>query len=210
MKLRNVVLSLVFKNRFYQKCKMAWMRRWNKLKLWANGVTYGEGLDIANYFYLNKAENTHLEIGKKFCMRSGGGLNILGCNIFSGIQLNKGAIIKIGDNVGMSNIVLWSYRAIEIGNNVKIGSGTILLDSNAHSSDFVKRRISKDDQADVVSKKIVIEDDVLIGTRCIVMKGVTIGARSIIAAGSVIIKNIPPDSIAGGNPCKVIKRINET
>lgn len=58
------------------------------------------------------------------------------------------------------------------------------------------------------SAPIVIEDDVLIGTRCIILKGVTIGARSIIAAGSVVTKSIPADCIAGSNPCKVIKQLD--
>ena len=55
---------------------------------------------------------------------------------------------------------------------------------------------------------IVIEDDVLIGTRCIILKGVTIGARSIIGSGSVVVKSIPADCIAAGNPCKIIRYIN--
>ena len=54
-----------------------------------------------------------------------------------------------------------------------------------------------------------IYNDVLIGTRCIILKGVTIGARSIIGSGSVVVKTIPADCIAAGNPCKVIKYINE-
>lgn len=58
------------------------------------------------------------------------------------------------------------------------------------------------------ASSISIEDDVLIGTCSIILKGVTIGARSIIAAGSVVTKSIPADCIAGGNPCKVIRYIN--
>lgn len=58
------------------------------------------------------------------------------------------------------------------------------------------------------TSSISIEDDVLIGTCSIILKGVTIGARSIIAAGSVVTKSIPADCIAGGNPCKVIRYIN--
>ena len=59
------------------------------------------------------------------------------------------------------------------------------------------------------SKPIVIEDDVLIGTRCIILKGVTIGARTIIGSGSVVTKSIPADCIAAGNPCQVIKSNND-
>ena len=54
---------------------------------------------------------------------------------------------------------------------------------------------------------IVIEDDVWIGAHSIILKGVTIGARSIIGAGSIVTKDIPCDCIAAGNPCKVKKKL---
>lgn len=59
------------------------------------------------------------------------------------------------------------------------------------------------------SKAIVIGDDVLIGANSMVLKGVTIGARSVIGAGSVVTCNIPDDVIAAGNPAKVIKILRE-
>ena len=51
------------------------------------------------------------------------------------------------------------------------------------------------------------EDDVMIGARCIILKGVVIGARSVIGAGAVVTRSIPADCIACGNPAKIIKRI---
>ena len=83
------------------------------------------------------------------------------------------------------------------------------MDYRVRSSNEQIDKISKD----ILTAKtapIVIEDDVLIGTRCIVLKGVTIGARSIIGSGSVVTKSIPADCIAAGNPCKVIRFINVT
>ena len=56
---------------------------------------------------------------------------------------------------------------------------------------------------------MVIEDDAFIGMNCIILKGVTIGARSIVAAGSVVTKSIPADCVAGGNPAKVIKYLSK-
>ena len=56
------------------------------------------------------------------------------------------------------------------------------------------------------SAPIEIEDDVWVGAHSIILKGVTIGARSIIGAGSVVTKSIPADCVAAGNPCKVIKQ----
>ena len=66
---------------------------------------------------------------------------------------------------------------------------------------------SNDSQTCVQSAPVTIEDDVWIGTNCIILKGVTIGARSVIGAGSVVTKNIPADCIAAGNPCRVIGKI---
>ena len=57
------------------------------------------------------------------------------------------------------------------------------------------------------SAPVVIEDDVWVGAHCIILKGVTIGARSIIGAGSVVTKSIPADRVAAGNPCRVIKNL---
>ena len=74
--------------------------------------------------------------------------------------------------------------------------------------DYAIRRDSNIDSPNAHSQPIVIEDDVLIGTRCIILKGVTIGARSVIGAGSVVTKSIPEDCIAAGNPCKVIRCIS--
>ena len=82
----------------------------------------------------------------------------------------------------------------------------MLLDTDSHNLNFMLRR--KGGTGIPITKPIVIEDDVLIGARSIVLKGVTIGARSIIGAGSVVTKSIPADCIAAGNPCKVIRYIN--
>ena len=116
--------------------------------------------------------------------------------------MRKDAHVIIGNNVGMSSTVIRACKRIEIGNHVKIGANCILIDTDSHSKNYLVRRGQYTDWGE--SSPIIIEDDVFIGANCIVLKGVTIGARSIIAAGSIVTKNIPPDSIAGGNLAKVI------
>lgn len=88
------------------------------------------------------------------------------------------------------------------------------MDSDAHNLDYRIRaskelidKISKD-ALTAKTSPIVIEDDVLIGMRCIILKGVTVGARSVIGSGSIVTKSIPSDCIAAGNPCKVIRLLN--
>jgi len=60
----------------------------------------------------------------------------------------------------------------------------------------------------VVTKQISIADDVWIGANCVVTAGVTIGKHAVIGAGSVVTKDIPPFSVAVGNPARVIKKYN--
>lgn len=114
-----------------------------------------------------------------------------------------GAQIIIGDNVGISGSTISSSQCIKIGNNVLIGSGCIICDSDAHpikSSD-------RNNHTKTKSLPITIEDNVFIGARCIILKGVTIGRGSVIGAGSVVTRNIPPQCIAAGNPINIIKPI---
>ena len=80
------------------------------------------------------------------------------------------------------------------------------MDSDCHSLNYLDRREGSIDQKNKRCKGIVIENDVLVGAYTIILKGVHIGARSVIGAGSVVTKDIPADCIAAGNPCKVIDR----
>ncbi len=80
------------------------------------------------------------------------------------------------------------------------------MDSNAHSLNAGLRRDYNSDMKHKVDAPIVIEDDVFIGMNSIILKGVTIGARSVIGAGSVVTRSIPADCVACGNPAVVIKK----
>lgn len=104
----------------------------------------------------------------------------------------------------MSSTRLWIHESARIGTNVKIGGCVLITDTDAHPMDYVARRSSNDGTK---SAPVVIEDDVWVGAHCIILKGVTIGARSIIGAGSVVTKSIPADCVAAGNPCRVIKNL---
>lgn len=119
-----------------------------------------------------------------------------------------GGDLTIGNNSGFAQSSIICTKSIKIGNNVKIGAGCLIMDSNFHSLNYIQRRLRSTDSINAKQLPVVIEDDVFIGARCIINKGVHIGARTIICSGSVVISNIPADCIAGGNPCKVIKKIN--
>lgn len=123
------------------------------------------------------------------------------------IRIGKKGKLSIGNNCGFNGVLIHATNSISIGNYVIVGGGTRIYDTNYHDLDWKGRRNPKQGEG-TKTAPVIIEDDVFIGTNCIIGKGVTIGARSIIAAGSVVVKDIPADCIAGGNPCKLIRSLN--
>lgn len=109
------------------------------------------------------------------------------------------SLISIGDNCSFSGVSIWSFKSINIGNNVRVGANCVIMDGDAHQND----------PRAGVNSPIVIEDNVWIGTNVIVLKGVTIGKNSLIGAGSIVTKDIPANVVAAGNPCRVVKQLDE-
>jgi acetyltransferase-like isoleucine patch superfamily enzyme len=109
----------------------------------------------------------------------------------------KNAKISIGENCGFNAAVISAIISIEIGNNVKIGFNTTIIDYDGHSI--------FDHQKSGNCLPIVIKDNVFVGMNVAILKGVTIGEGAVIGANSVVTSNIPPNVIAAGNPCSIIK-----
>lgn len=165
-----------------------------------------------NFMVLGKVDlilgkRSKITIGNNFALLSGSMHNSIGRNMQSCIRVDDDAEIEIGNNVGMSNVSIWSKMSIKIGDNVKLGADTIILDSDMHSLDYLERRVVKTDSVNAKKSPIVIGDDVFIGARSIITKGVSIGNQSIIAAGSIVSRSIPEKEIWGGNPVVFIKKI---
>ena len=182
-------------------------RIYNLIKFRLYGVKFGKGMCVHGNIGLKIKKSGNFVIGDKFYYSSGRHINPLARNIQGNITINEGAEVVVGNNVCMSGTVIRCHKYIEVGNYVHIGAGTVLLDSDGHSLNFEDRRVFERDMSNKKNQPITIEDDVLIGMNCIIMKGVTIGERSVIGAGSVVTKSIPADCIAAGNPCKVIKSL---
>lgn len=110
--------------------------------------------------------------------------------------------IEIGNNVSIeNNCSLYGQGGIKIGNNVMIASYIHIISQDHNFSELDK---PVRDQG-INCKNIYIEDDVWIGINSVILKGVTIGRGSVVGAGSIVTKDIPPYSIAVGNPARVIK-----
>lgn len=122
------------------------------------------------------------------------------------LDTRRGGRIVIGDGSGLSSPVISSMVGVTIGKYCKIGGNARIFDHNFHGLDPDKRRMVKG-YGDERPKPITIEDDVFIGTNAIILKGTHIGARSVVAAGSVVFGlHIPPDSLVKGNPAVICER----
>ncbi len=110
------------------------------------------------------------------------------------IILFKGSTLKIGNSFLNSNCKIRCHKSITIGDDCAISHDLTIMDSNAHSLNGDKKTLP-----------VVIKNHVWIGTRVTILSGVTVGEGAVIAAGSVVTKDVPPNTVVGGNPAKVIK-----
>lgn len=199
-------------SRIYPVLREFFYKYWNRLYFSLLGIEYGKNLLVNNKVYIRGLGM--MKIGDDFRFTSGDSINPICRNLRGAIYLGKSvARIEIGDRVGISSACLWANERIIIGNDVNIGGDSIIIDNDAHPLDYIQRR--RNYYKETGSKKkiptaaIIIENDVWIGARCIILKGVHIGARSIIAAGSIVVNDIPQDVVAAGNPCRVIKKLKK-
>ena len=149
-------------------------------------------------------------------------------------QVLKEMLGSVGTKVSIGHSFICDYgRNIHIGNNVTVNTGCTFVDCNritignnvliapnvqiytaTHSIELNERLtpMETDEGIEYIRHTYAlpgtIEDGCWIGGGVIILPGITIGKGSVIGAGSVVTKNIPPDSLAAGNPCKVIRKIN--
>ncbi len=147
------------------------------------------------------------KIGNGFKMNNGFLGNTIGVSKCSFTVLD-GANLEIGDNVGISSVIISVHKSVFIGDNVKLGAGTCIYDSDFHSLDYMDRRTPYSDKKNSKSKEVFIDSDVFVGAGSTILKGVNIGKNSIIGAQSVVSRDIPSNEIWAGNPARFLRKIS--
>ncbi|GIN09783.1 hexapeptide transferase [Shouchella clausii] len=112
--------------------------------------------------------------------------------------------IEIGENTRIHGTCINAYKSITIGKNCLIAGNCTIIDCNRHELHFdnPKKRLQNSN----IAHSVVIEDNVWIGANCIILPGVTLGEGCAVAAGSIVTKDVPPYSLVGGNPAKLIRQ----
>lgn len=193
--------SYNFVTRNYSNILNYFVTKYVYLKCLIQDVKLGSGCFFIGNIKFKVGNGGSIEIGNKCKFISSKTANSIGinhrCILSATPAICDNCILKIGNNCGFSGTSIWCFESIIIGDNVRCGANTLIIDGDAHF----------DDPRTSPPKPIIIKDNVFIGANVIVKKGVTIGENTVVGMNSVVTKDLPPNSIAVGNPCKVIRQL---
>lgn len=114
---------------------------------------------------------------------------------------------QVGDNTFIGHACSFSIaERVSIGRDCLLAAGVAVMDMDGHPLDAAERRAGRPTPSEQISA-VTIGDDVWIGGGTLVLKGVSIGNRAIVAARSVVTKDVPPDTVVAGNPARIIKHL---
>ena len=163
---------------------------------------FDKGLAVMGWPILRSVPGLRVSVGRNFMMISASSFSAVGVSHPCVINaLRAGAEITIGNDVGISGASICACTSVIIGDRVMLGADTVITDTDFHVVNTAQRRYIREG---IPSSPVVIEDDVFIGMRSIVLKGVRIGEGSVVGAGSVVTRDIPPYAIAAGQPARVV------
>ncbi len=165
------------------------------------GVRPGKEWEFIGLPRFRKSPGAVIEIGDRFKAVSRFRGNSIG--VIQPVLINawgSNSRVIIGSDVGMSGCTITAMKEIRIGNRVLVGSGVLINDSDSHPIHPDNRH----DATRIGISPVVIGDDVFIGARAIILKGVHIGKGAVVGAGAVVAGNVPDFGIAVGNPARVV------
>ncbi|MEA5461279.1 acyltransferase [Arcicella sp. LKC2W] len=177
-------------------------------------LSIGKDTVFLNNFNIVNPSFNQVDIGEE---------SIIGASIiFESTEGN----VSIGNRVYIGDSTIICKSKITFENDILVAWGVTFYDHNSHSLNYKSRQkdirqvlydykyhngnyLINKDWSDVESRPIVIKNNVWIGMHSFIMKGVTIGEGAIVAAGSVVTKDVPPFTIVAGNPARIVKQIDK-
>lgn len=170
-------------------------------------VVWGDGfyLETAQVFrFLKSEENPAVTIGKH-----------VSCYAGCSFSLGEKGTCMVGDHTLLNGALLMAEDRIEIGSYCLVSWNVGIADSDFHPLEPAIRRVDalalspflKDRPArpKLETRPVIIRDNVWIGMNAVVLKGVTIGENSVVAAGAIVTKSVPPNVVVAGNPAAIVK-----
>jgi acetyltransferase-like isoleucine patch superfamily enzyme len=151
------------------------------------------------------ADGGVIRIGRRVVINSSYESNPVGgsrtCFLIKGPE----AVIEIGDEVGMSNVLIAARERVTIEEGVALGAGCKILDTDFHSLDYAERVAD----VNIPTRPVTIGARAFIGMEAVILKGVTVGEEAVIGARSVVARSVPAGEIWAGNPARFIRKLGK-
>jgi len=167
------------------------------------GVRVGRRCRFSGFPSITLARDARITLGDEVVVNSRADSNQAGLphpTILAALE--PGSTIAIGSGTGISGASIVARSSVIIGNRVLIGAGACVWDTDFHPLDPEERHVHATRGA--ASAPVRIEDEVFIGARSLILKGVTLGSQAVIGAGAVVTKQVDPGAIVAGNPARVV------
>jgi acetyltransferase-like isoleucine patch superfamily enzyme len=209
-------MNELMKSQYSLAFKMPWVIRYEirrylalpfiRTMFYMHGIRWGRRWKVWGMPIIQRYRGSQMILGDGLLLRSWKSTNPLVPNhpvVLS--TRSPEAVIKVGADVGMTGAVLVAADNITIGDRTFVGSNVTIVDTDFHPLDPLKR------QQDVLAgdkAPVFIAEDVFIGMNSLILKGSRIGRGAVIGAGSVVVGEIPPIAVVGGNPARIIRYLD--
>lgn len=186
---------------------------WFKMIMKLTKVEYGKNLLLKGVPVIFNKGGAKLKIGENVIIKSSFLSNLVGLYSRTIIVTRAlGAVIEIGDNVGISGATIYARKKIAIGENTCIGGNCKILDNDFHPIEAeIRNKLLRGDNgcaSEVVpSREIHIGKNCFIGCNSIILKGTVLGDGCVVGAGAVVSGTFEDNCVIVGNPARVIKRL---
>lgn len=193
-----------FARRVYRAVLVRYWNVWGKLVLRSHGVRCGRirlyGLPVVS---VEPGSSLRLDDGVTLCSDS----RFTALGVARPVVLRTlyaDSCLRIGENTGISGGVVCAAMRVEIGRDCLLGADVMVMDTDFHTVAPEGRRFNKRREA-IGAAPVVIEDNVFIGAGARILKGVRVGRDSLIGAGAIVTRDVPPGSIVAGPSARVVR-----
>jgi len=179
-----------------------------KVLLRCQGVEFGAGLVLHSFPVCRRSRGARIKLGSNVTINNKIDENPAGIAHRTVLAaVGEKAELSIGNNVGISGAVLFCACRITIEDHVNIGAGVKIYDTDFHPIGAMARRAN--DMSQIKTAAVRICHDAWLGADSMILKGVVIGARSIVAARAVVVKDVPEDCVVAGVPAHIVARLDQ-